>query len=96
MLNLLKITDISEKNVQLFSYRAISSLMFLEITKRSDLMFIISQFVEKPSRNDWIKRIFKYLKGTINYSLIYIVKYQKIQFFLIVYCDFDWASNIDT
>lgn len=75
----IKIIDTNKKNVELFSYKAISLLMFLTIITRSDLTFIVNvlnQFAEKP-RNYWngvnelnlIK--FKYLKEVINYNLIY-------------------------
>lgn len=51
--------------------------MFLMVTVRSDLSFIVSvlnQFV-KVEINNWNgvnERIFKYLKGMINYSLVYV------------------------
>lgn len=75
----IKIIDTNKKNVELFSYKAISLLMFLTMITRSDLTFIVNvlnQFAEKP-RNYWngvnelnlIK--FKYLKEVINYNLIY-------------------------
>lgn len=75
----IKIIDTNKKNVELFSYKAISLLMFLTMIIRSDLTFIVNvlnQFAEKP-RNYWngvnelnlIK--FKYLKEVINYNLIY-------------------------
>lgn len=75
----IKIIDTNKKNVELFSYKAISLLMFLTIITRSDLTFIVNvlnQFAEKP-RNYWngINELnlikFKYLKEVINYNLIY-------------------------
>lgn len=55
-----------------------------------------SQFAEKPKKIYWngVKQVFKYLKGTINYSLVYGQASENS--ILIAYCDFDWVGDIDT
>lgn len=55
---------------------AIGSLLFLVQTTRPDIAFSViaaSQFVEHPCKAHWnaVKRIIKYIKGTINHGLIY-------------------------
>lgn len=52
---------------------------------------MLSQFAKKLNRNHWngVKRIFKYLKGTINYALVYDQALKNS--ILIAYYDFDWT-----
>lgn len=58
-----------------FPYReVIGSLMFLMVATRPDLAYIVSvlsQFSEMPDESHWngVKRIFRYLKGTIDHGI---------------------------
>lgn len=54
---------------------AIGSLLFLAMVTRPDLSFsvgVLSRYAENPTRAHWngIKRIIKYLKGTLDYGII--------------------------
>ena len=66
----------SEKTVN-FPYReAVGSLMFLAMVTRPDIAFsvgVVSRHCEKPTKIHWnaVKRIFKYLKGTIDFGLVF-------------------------
>jgi hypothetical protein len=73
--------------------RAIGSLMYAMIGTRPDIAFAVSklsQFNQKPSEQNWIgvKRVFRYLGGTINYG----IKYNADQG-LIGYSDADWGGD---
>jgi hypothetical protein len=55
---------------------AVGSLLYLSQITRPDITFavnLVSRYLEKPLTIHWnaVKRIFKYLKGTFNYGLIY-------------------------
>ena len=52
------------------------NLMFLQVVSRTDITFavnIVSRGLEKPSNAHWmlVKRIFRYLKGTVDLGLLY-------------------------
>ena len=54
----------------------VGALMYLAITSIPDICYIdsmVAQYNSKPKQNHWscIKRIFRYLNGTINDSLFY-------------------------
>lgn len=54
--------------------RAIGALIYLMLGTRPDISFAVShlaQFCSNPSSNHWtpVKRIFRYLKGTVNHAL---------------------------
>ena len=71
----------------------VGSLIYLTTT-RPDISFavsIVSRFMSNPKEIHWkeVKRILRYLHGTIGYDLIYrSTKY----FRLIGYTDSDWAG----
>lgn len=55
---------------------AVGSLMYLAIGTRPDIAFAlstVSQYLESPDKIHWnaVKRILKYLKGTVDYGLIF-------------------------
>uniref|UniRef100_A0A5S6Q640 Reverse transcriptase Ty1/copia-type domain-containing protein n=1 Tax=Trichuris muris TaxID=70415 RepID=A0A5S6Q640_TRIMR len=55
---------------------AVGALMFLMTTTRPDIanaVSMVSQALEKPTVKEWkaFKRIFKYLRGTVNNGLLY-------------------------
>ncbi|XP_074352396.1 secreted RxLR effector protein 161-like [Apium graveolens] len=70
---------VSSKTVvvsQLEFSRAIGSLMYAMISTRPDIAYVVgklSRFTSKPSSHHWqtLSRVFKYLKGTMDYGLTY-------------------------
>jgi len=64
-------------NCQLFSYRsAVGALLYLSTGSRPDIAYAVGQAsrnLEKPSHEDFVavKRIFRYLQGTVNHGLVY-------------------------
>ena len=76
---------------------AVGSLRYLVTGTRPDLSFAVnqvSQYMEKPKVHHWqaVKRIFKYLKSTVNYGILYSSEGEKIQ----GYSDSDYANCPDT
>ncbi|GJX17343.1 hypothetical protein Tco_0218175 [Tanacetum coccineum] len=62
---------------QLEYSRAIGCLMYAMTSTRPDIAYVVgrlNRFTSNPSRQHWkaITRIFKYLKGTMNYGLSYM------------------------
>jgi hypothetical protein len=82
-----------------YPYReAVGSLMYLAIGSRPDIMFAVSyasQKLENPTKNDWnrVKRIFRYLKGTLDLGIVYSSTSQKT---LTTYSDADFAGDPKT
>lgn len=57
--------------------KAIGCLMYAMMSTRPDIAYVVgrlSRFTSNPSGHHWqaITRVFKYLKGTINYGLSYV------------------------
>ena len=70
--------------------------MYLAISTRPDILFSVSKASRKnnnPNLEDWINviKIFRYIKGTINYGL----KFTK-DITLNAYCDADYAGDEET
>ncbi|GJW87963.1 zinc finger, CCHC-type containing protein [Tanacetum coccineum] len=84
------------KPVNQFEYsRAIGCLMYVMTSTRPDIAYAIgrlSRFNSNPSRQHWhaITRVFKYLKGTMNYGLSY-VGYPSV---LEAYSDASWINHV--
>ncbi|GJV65610.1 hypothetical protein Tco_1476438 [Tanacetum coccineum] len=62
---------------QLEYSRAIGCLMYAMMSTRPDIAYAVgrlSRFISNPSRQNWhaITQVFKYLKGTMNYGLLYV------------------------
>lgn len=77
---------------------AIGSLMFLMVLTRPDLAYIVSvlsQFSEMPDKSHWngIKRVFRYLKGTIDLGIVFGKSKDNT---LVAFSDSDWAGDINT
>ncbi|UYV79065.1 hypothetical protein LAZ67_17000981, partial [Cordylochernes scorpioides] len=77
---------------------AIGCLMFLAVCSRPDIAFAVnklSRFMAAPVLTHWnaLKRIFKYLKGTLDSGILYK---RKDVIKLIGYSDADFAGDIDT
>ena len=78
-------------------HSAVGSLQYLSTMKRPDISFAVSnvaKFCSKPSKEHWvaIKRITRYLKGTINYGLLY--KESKLNT-RVGYSDANWAGDVN-
>ena len=78
----------------------ISSLMYLALGTRPDISYAVNklaQFTQKPQPKHWtaVKRIFRYLKGTRNYSLTYGGSEDLLNQDMNIFCDADWASDAD-
>uniref|UniRef100_A0ABD2W186 Retrovirus-related Pol polyprotein from transposon TNT 1-94 n=1 Tax=Trichogramma kaykai TaxID=54128 RepID=A0ABD2W186_9HYME len=78
---------------------AIGSLMFLAYITRPDLSFsvgVLSRFAENPSKVHWnaIKRIIKYLKGTLAHGLVYKAKNDCTK--IVAFSDADYANDQDS
>ena len=78
----------------------IGSLMYLAIATRPDIAYTVNklaQYTAAPKLKYWtaIKRVFRYLKGTKNYKLTYGGSHDLLNEELNIYCDADWASDLD-
>ena len=77
-------------------YQAIvGSLLYLSTKTRPDISYAVSsvaRFCAKPTNQHWValKRILRYLKGTANYGLAYLMSDQTE---LLGYSDADWAGD---
>lgn len=77
---------------------AVGCLMYLAVATRPDIAFAVnyvSQFLEKSEVQHWaaVKRIFRYLNGTIDFGIKYISNAGKI---LESFSDADFASDQKT
>ena len=77
---------------------AVGSLIYATICTRPDLcasVGVLSQHMAKPGSEHWsgIKRIFRYLKGTLTYGLKFVAS---DDFQLYGYSDSDWAGDVET
>lgn len=75
---------------------AVGSILYLQQCTRPDISFgiaVVSQFNQQPGTAHWaaVKRILRYLKGTLNSKLIFArnSKYDE----LCCYSDSDWGSS---
>ncbi|GJR72475.1 zinc finger, CCHC-type containing protein [Tanacetum coccineum] len=81
---------------QLEYSRAIGCLMYAMTSTRPDIAYAVgrlSRFTSNPSRQHWqaITRVFKYLKGTMNYGLSYM-EYPSV---LEGYSDASWINHVE-
>ncbi|GKC26587.1 zinc finger, CCHC-type containing protein [Tanacetum coccineum] len=81
---------------QLEYSRAIGCLMYAMTSTRPDIAYAVdrlSKFTSIPSRHHWkaITRVFKYLRGTMNYGLSY-VGYPPV---LYAYSDASWINHVE-
>ena len=75
---------------------AVGSLMYAMMCTRPDICYavgLVSRYQSNPGKKHWmaVKRILRYLKGTMDYSLCY----QGSNLHLTGYSDADWASDLD-
>jgi hypothetical protein len=79
----------------------IGSLMYLAIRTRRDIAYSVqrlAQFTQNPKPIHWtaVKHIFRYLKGTRTLELTYGGSDEELNNEeLNIYCDADWASDVD-
>lgn len=76
---------------------AIGSLMYLATGTRPDIMFAVSylsQALNQPTKREWdkVKRVFKYLKGTLERGILFDAKGNKGV--LVAYSDADFADGV--
>lgn len=89
----------SDKNAKIPYQEAVGALLYLSIISRPDITFQVnkaSQFNAKYDENHWkaVKRIFRYLKGTIDVGIHY--SQNDSEFRLIGYADADYAADNET
>ena len=76
---------------------AVGSLLYLSNWTRPDITFAVNnvaKFMKRPSRDHWtaVKRIFRYLKGTVDYGIVYNPDSNSS---LVGYSDADWAGDVN-
>ena len=76
---------------------AVGSLLYLSTRTRPDITFAVSnvaKFCTKPTKEHWtaVKRILRYLKGSLNFGLVYTKCLSKE---CIGYSDADWGGDYD-
>ena len=89
----------SEKCVDVPYREAIGSLMFLAVVSRPDIAYAVnylSRFLTGFGDCHWkaIKRIFRYLKGTLNFGISFKNNLNNLE--IVGYCDADYAADVDT
>ena len=75
----------------------IGSLMYLSVSSRPDITYSVStlaRFSSQPNNQHWtaLKRVLRYLKGTVHYGITYTQKSSKE---CIGYSDADWAGDLN-
>lgn len=75
----------------------IGSLLYMSIKTRPDIAYAVgnvAKFCSKPNKTHWsaVKRILRYLKGTVNYGLLF--QHNKSSE-LVGYSDADWAGDVN-
>lgn len=90
-------TDMENEQMHNIPYQeAVGSLMYAAQVSRPDISYavgVVSRFNLNPTKTHWlaVKRILRYLKGTINAKLTYT---RNGNCELIGYCDADWAGDV--
>jgi hypothetical protein len=77
----------------------IGSLLFLALACRPDITFAViklARFVSNPSQDhvQTIKKVFRYLKGTVILGIIYSSAYNSL--YLQGYCNADYTGDLAT
>ena len=85
-----------EKALDQQSYQSlVGSLMYLTTCTRPDIAYavgMLARYSSKPNQSHWVaaKRVLRYLKGTINFGLMY-----SDDSCVLGYSDADWAGDVD-
>ena len=79
--------------------KLIGCLTYMTTATRPDLasaVNILSKFMAKLSKEHWVgaKQVLRYIKGTVNYGLIFEGRSTKCS--IVSYSDADWANDPDT
>lgn len=81
----------------------VGSLMYAMVCTRPDIAQVVEvliQFMANPRRVHWdaVKRVFKYFRGTLDYSIFYHGKYFGAPHLVCIhgFVDLDWVGNIDS
>ena len=91
-------TDEEKKSMEKIPYmQAVGCLLFAAQITRPDICFavnMLSRFSSNPGMPHWtaVKRVMRYLKGTLDKCLVYNGSSSEI----VGYCDADWASDVDS
>lgn len=94
---LVKATEDEDSVDQQLYQSAVGSLLYLSVGTRPDITYAVSnvaKFSSLPTKEHWsgVKRIMRYLKGTVNLGLFYNNKGSKK---CIGYSDADWGGDLD-
>jgi len=96
----LRSADVESTTHQNIPYReAVGALLFLASVSRPDISYavgIVSRYLNNYDASHWnaVKRIFKYLKETVDLGITY--RGSESDLILTGYCDSDYAADIDT
>jgi hypothetical protein len=79
---------------------AVGAITYAMIATRPDIAYAVtalSQFNSNPGPAHWkaLKRLGRYLRGTINYSITYRAVPGKSLPSVLGYCDSDWGADVD-
>lgn len=80
---------------------AIGSLIFLSMVTRPDISYsvgVLSRYAENPTKAHWngVKRIIKYIKGTLNHGLIFGRCRKENGINILAFSDADFAGDSET
>ncbi|XP_039968988.1 secreted RxLR effector protein 161-like [Bactrocera tryoni] len=89
-------TDVEKEEMAKVPYmQAIGCLLFASQITRPDISFavnLLSRFSSNPGKGRWtaVKRVMRYLKGTINSGLVF----NAVTSDIVGFCDADWGSDL--
>lgn len=94
-LRLTEVGDKSELCDPVLYQSVVGSLLYLSTKTRPDIAYAISKaarYCSKPTKEHWsvVKRIIRYIKGTLNYGLLYTKSESAV---CVGYSDSDWAGE---
>ena len=91
----------NEEGYKVHEYRSIiGALNYAAVLTRPDIATVVgllARHMQKPGKTHWdaLQCILRYLKGTIDYRLVYTnTAHENNRIDLQVYCDSDWAGNL--
>lgn len=92
-------TDENDKKIIVPYREAVGSLMFLALVSRPDIAYavnVVSRFMNNYNQVHWnaVKRIIRYLKGTINFAIEFKASANRNKLF--GYSDADFAMDVCT
>ena len=81
------------------AYRSLIGSLRYIVNTRPDLAYavgVVSRYMEAPGKKHWlaVKRILRYLKGTVGYGCIY-TRGGELQSMLLGYSDSDYAGDVE-